>query len=120
MSTRVRTGAVLLASAAALAGCADGQTVADHRAGAQDALFGDYMSQHHLTRYGDPAALRSLAHQLCDAEAAGTPADQAVTTVTAAGLDPADADQFATAAATVYCPQYASGFSLLDPLNSTP
>ena len=120
MSTSPRTAAVLLATAAVLAGCANGQTVAAHRASAQDALFGDYMTQHHLTRYGDPAALRSLAHQLCDTEAGGTPAEQAVSTVTAAGLDPADADQFSTAAATVYCPQYASGFSLLDPLNSTP
>jgi Protein of unknown function (DUF732) len=120
VSTSLRTGAVLLVTAAALAGCADGKSVDAHRASAQDALFGDYMTAHHLTRYGDPGKLRSLAHQLCSTEAAGTPPEQAVGTVTDAGLTTADAGQFATAAATVYCPQYANGFSLLDPLNGTP
>ena len=100
------------------AGCASGRSAAEHAAGAQDALFGDYMSQHDLTRYGDPAALRDLAHDLCTAEEQGTDPAQALGTVTAAGLPAADAEQFATAATTVYCPQYAGGFSLLDPLDT--
>jgi len=116
--TRTRTGAAVALALVVLTGCASRESAAQHAQGAQDTLFGDYMTQHELTRYGDPAALRTLAHSLCAAEASGTDPAQAIGTVTAAGLPTADAEQFATAASTVYCPQYASGFSLLDPLNS--